>query len=373
MIAVALASTSTDAALQAMQECAGCADVVELRLDLMAEYDLQRLLRERCLPIIVTNRPLREGGQYAAAEEARLDVLAEAVVLGADYVDVEADSALALLGHLGKAWQANTVFGHGVDGKGADDDTDTALKTRLIVSSHNFAVMPDDLKVRHAHLSTLVPGAIPKLAGMARRAVEIVPMMALLRDTQTSTIAIAMGAHGLASRVLALRYPETLLTFAATPITMGQPTAPGQIPLTIMDEVFHCRTIGPATQPVGLLCRDVDMTLLARYNHVLREAGADAVCVPVLVNSEKDVAEVLHAFPELDLRGFAVVPDAATLLESTDVSNLTWSRRDHRSAESLMIVARDQAWEAQWHSGNLEDQVAVWLSAGCVNTWQGGY
>ena len=73
--------------------------MVELRLDLMEERDLRRLLEARGRPVIVTNRPVREGGRAAEPEAERLEALVVAARLGAEYVDVELDS-VARLGKL---------------------------------------------------------------------------------------------------------------------------------------------------------------------------------------------------------------------------------------------------------------------------------
>src|SRR4051794_15418872 len=91
LIAVALNEPTTEHARAALQRAAQVADIVELRLDLMKIFDLPRLLAERPCPVVVTCRAAREGGQWRGSEEDRLDVLRQAIALGAEYVDVEAD------------------------------------------------------------------------------------------------------------------------------------------------------------------------------------------------------------------------------------------------------------------------------------------
>src|SRR4051812_25184673 len=92
LIAVALNEPTTEHARAALRQAAAIADIVELRLDLMDSFDLPRLLAERPCPVVVTCRAVHEGGRWQGSEDARLDVLRQAIDLGAEYVDVEADA-----------------------------------------------------------------------------------------------------------------------------------------------------------------------------------------------------------------------------------------------------------------------------------------
>ena len=59
------------------------ADFLELRLDLMSDYDLEALLAASTKPCIVTNRTKREGGQFSGSEEDRIEILKNAIAAGA--------------------------------------------------------------------------------------------------------------------------------------------------------------------------------------------------------------------------------------------------------------------------------------------------
>jgi hypothetical protein len=205
--------------------------------------------------------------------------------------------------------------------------------------------------VRHAALADLVPGAMPKVVGMAGAAADVAPVLALLATASVPTVAIAMGEMGLASRVLALRYPSTLLTFAAPPAmseatSRARPTAPGQIPLAAMHDVFHCRAIDCATVPFGLFCGAVDFALLARYNALLREAGANAVCVPLPVHGPAEVLHALQALRLVGLRGYAAAPDARGVVAA--------------AGTTLSPLDRDTDVLRNVHP---EEQVSAWLAA----------
>ncbi len=161
--------------------------------------------------MIVTCRPPREGGRWQGSEAARLAVLRQAAALGADYVDLEWDAA----------------------GEIASLDRS---RTRVILSRHDFAAMPDDLAARAASLWQAGADVV-KLVGMAQRLADCAPVLRLLAAAQRPTIAIAMGQHGLLTRVLAFRYRHALLSFAApdpAPEGGAAGTAPGQISLSAM-------------------------------------------------------------------------------------------------------------------------------------------
>src|SRR5262245_15643235 len=70
------------------------AKLVELRLDyISSRVNIQRLLKERPCPTIVTVRREQDGGKYTGTEEARQMMLHEAVANGVEYVDLEEDVA----------------------------------------------------------------------------------------------------------------------------------------------------------------------------------------------------------------------------------------------------------------------------------------
>ena len=257
MLALALAALHTDAALAAMSQAAGRADLAELRLDLMAEFDLPRLLAGRPLPVIVTCRPRREGGQWQGSEAERLAVLRQAAALGADYVDLEWDAAHEI----------------------ASLDRS---RTRVILSRHRFDAMPADLAAQAERLWAAGADAV-KLVGMARGLADCAPALRLLAEATRPTIAIAMGEHGLLTRVLALRYPNALLSFAAPdPSGPAGGTAPGQITLGAMLDLYRVRAISERTRQIGLLAPDANVSpLLPEGNRWLARQGLDAVLLPL--------------------------------------------------------------------------------------------
>ena len=303
LLAVALAAPNTAAALAAMHQAAGRADLAELRLDLMAEFDLPRLLAGRPLPVIVTCRPLREGGRWPGSEAERLAVLRQAAALGADYVDLEWDAAGEIAG---------------LDRR----------RTQVILSRHRFDAMPTDLAAQAESLWAAGADGV-KLVGMAQRLADCTPVLRLLAEATRPTIAIAMGQHGLLTRVLAFRYPHALLSFAAPDSSSAAGasaaapgTAPGQITLAAMRQVYRAQTITRRTLLVGLLAQNANESpLVVEGNRWLSRQGLNAALLPLQAAPGEFADDAVVGFGQfVPLSG--VIKDPASLAEVIDA--LRW-------------------------------------------------
>src|SRR3954467_13706916 len=95
------------------------ADLIELRLDSVSDPDVAGALAGRRRPVIVTCRPTWEGGRFTGAEEDRRRMLADALALGAEYVDIESRA-------------------------GFDDLVSESGGRRIILSHHDFKGLPTD-------------------------------------------------------------------------------------------------------------------------------------------------------------------------------------------------------------------------------------
>src|SRR3977135_3994948 len=85
----ATVTASTTAELRRRRDEVVDADLIELRLDSVSDPNVAGALAGRRRPVIVTCRPEWEGGRFKGAEEDRRRILADALALGAEYVDIE--------------------------------------------------------------------------------------------------------------------------------------------------------------------------------------------------------------------------------------------------------------------------------------------
>ena len=326
MIGVALAPDSTEDAISSLRAVSEQADIAELRLDLMPEYDLARILADRPCPVIVTNRAEREGGRFHGRERERVRPLLEAIELGAEFVDIEHDAV------------------HLISDRG---------QTRLIVSQHDFSAMPADLGQLHRDLAE--KGAdVVKTAGMAHSVLDSLHVLEALAESPMPAIVIAMGEYGLISRLLSLRYESCVLTYAS--LDRAEAVAPGQLSVSDMREIYHAQSIGLETKVLGVLdTAQPSDGLLRLLNAETRQSGIDGVWVPLVVPADGEVspAEVIAAYRRLDVRGYLVkeslqtqVSDALDEVASSHPTNRVnvITRRDDGSLVGSWELERERAF-----------------------------
>ena len=97
MICIPIVGPTHQKSIEDIAAAEPLADFLELRLDLMSDYDLDVLLNSANKPCIVTNRTKREGGQFSGSEEERVGILKQAEDAGAEYIDIETSTPKELL------------------------------------------------------------------------------------------------------------------------------------------------------------------------------------------------------------------------------------------------------------------------------------
>jgi 3-dehydroquinate dehydratase-1 len=202
-----------------------CGDIVELRIDRFARHDVAATTavctaaRDCGQGVIATIRSASEGGAVELPDAQRL-ALFDAVIPHVDAVDIELRAAIC-------GPVVAMAHRHG---------------KLAIVSHHDFARTASD-----AELAGFADGAaaadadVIKLATHVSCSDEVDRLLGLLREyRRRGAVVIAMGPHGIASRVF---FPllGSLITYG---FVGGQAGAPGQLPL----EALHaelCRYSPP--------------------------------------------------------------------------------------------------------------------------------
>jgi 3-dehydroquinate dehydratase I len=184
---------------------AGEADMIELRLDLIASCDPLEALRAvraaTSKPIIATVRLQSEGGGFLGSEEEREDLLIKASGY-ADYVDVE------LLAE-------------------RRDEIISGIKKPVIVSYHDFEGMPDEAELAGIYGRMKWSGAtIAKIALTPQNRRDNLRILRFLLDADMPLCLIGMGEQARHLRALAPLYGSAL-TYAY----VAKSTAPGQMSL----------------------------------------------------------------------------------------------------------------------------------------------
>ncbi len=276
MICIPIVATNLDNAVQDMAEASRFADIIELRIDYMKQPDLKSLLEKRTKPVIVTNRPRREGGKFEGNEEDRLSLLKLAIQLHADYVDVEHDSIQRLRG-------------------------DAAIsKTKLIVSYHNFQETPGSIPETYQRLSK--SGAdIIKIVTFANTIIDNITIYRLLQQAKMPLISFCMGEYGTISRILYKKFGSSL-TFAS--LQKGKESASGQVNIHELLNVYRVKSQDKQTAIYGLIGNPVSHSIGPYiHNALFKELGLNAVYVPFKVDK---VETFIEEFKALDTRGYSV-------------------------------------------------------------------
>jgi 3-dehydroquinate dehydratase/shikimate dehydrogenase len=266
-------------------------DMVELRLDGVADLDVAAALHGRVCPAIVTCRAAWEGGRFDGSEDERRQILLQALDRGAEYVDVE--------------WRAGFV------------DVIARDPRRVVVSAHDFTRKPADL-TEQVRAMRATGAATIKVAYAAARLGETLALREIARDG--AAVVIAMGEAGLPSRILASRY-ESMWTYGGNGLVdsagRAVPVAPGQIPVTRMLDLFRFQAIGPATRLFGVVSQQARHSISpALHNRAFAAAGIDAVYVPLSTDSFDDFLAFADA---LGLEGASVtIPFKVDALRAAD-------------------------------------------------------
>jgi 3-dehydroquinate dehydratase/shikimate dehydrogenase len=250
---------------------AAVADMVELRLDGVGDLDVAGALEGRQKPVVVTCRPQWEGGRFAGAEEERYRILSEALLRGAEFVDVE--------------WAAL----QGIHTPGLGDLFRSIVATdpaRVVVSSHDFAGVPADIEARARDMRRHGTALI-KVAVMPHALRETLPLRTIASGGDA--VVVGMGDTGVPTRLLAARYGSRW-SYA------GNGVAPGQIPAAQMLSQFRFRDVGTSTRIFGV----VSSTALDSFSPVMHNAafaasGIDAVYVPLQTTEFADFDQFASA------------------------------------------------------------------------------
>ena len=254
---------------------AAVADMVELRLDGVADLDVAAALHGRRKPVVVTCRPEWEGGRFNGSEEERHRILAEALSRDAEFVDVE--------------WAALRDT-H----KPRFDDVVAIDPSRVVVSSHDFEGVPADIETRAREMRAL-GAAVIKVAVMPHTLRETLPLLDIAREG--GAVVVGMGDAGVPTRLLASRFGSRW-SYA------GNGVAPGQIPAERMLSQFRYRSVETSTRIFGV----VSSTALHSFSPIMHNAafgaaGIDAVYVPLQTNEFGDFDEFASA---LGIEGVSV-------------------------------------------------------------------
>lgn len=236
MICVPIIAKTNDEALEKMAAASKVADLIELRIDYLTDPDLPRLLEKKPKPVIVTCRTQKDGGKYnteheGGAEDKRVAMLCDALKIGADYVDIEFDAPENSRRGILEA---------------------ASSSSQVILSYHDFDGVPDDLESLKDRMVSSAPGAIIKLAVFANAVTDNLPVLNLLKNKKEGEkiAAFCMGENGEISRILC---PVFGGAFTFGSLGPGEESAPGQVPASVLKEIYRVNDLDRDVEIYGLI------------------------------------------------------------------------------------------------------------------------
>ncbi len=307
-------STCQEMARQLEAAAAAGAEMIELRLDYLREWDGDSIRAVMVKAgqfegqVIATCRLSAEGGQYDGEESRRISLMELAAHHGADYLDLEYEAwrqSAELRGRIGPLCKANA------DARRAP--------IKLILSRHDFDGTPADPDAILTEMAR-EPCQVVKLACKAKTIIDSLRMLEALRDSagKRATIALSMGETGVLVRVLAGKFGG-MLTFAS--IEAGKESAPGQLTLSQMRSLYRWSSLNPQTRVYGVIgCPVAHSMSPAIHNAAFDAIAYDGIYLPMRVEPDfgsfKAFVDGCLGRPWLGLRGCSVtIPHKKNLLQ----------------------------------------------------------
>jgi len=316
-----ITADTVSAARAAMKQASDVADLIELRLDFLRDFDfgnpnnLKPLLEDKPLPVIITCRAISEGGAQHVDEQIRVRLLVEGAKRFADYCDIEAASY-------------------------AEAARLSPDASRLVVSYHNFDESPDNLNAVYDRVTSL-PAAIHKIVTQARTITDSLANFKLLRRARNEAkplIAMSMGPAGIITRVLG---PSrgSFLTYGS--LARGKESAPGQMTCEELINKYRIRRVSSATSITGIIGSPVGHSASpAMHNRAFAELDLDFVYLPLEVeNIEEFITRMVRPTArEMDwnLQGLSVtIPHKTSILPLLD--DLDQTAREVGAVNTVVI------------------------------------
>jgi 3-dehydroquinate dehydratase / shikimate dehydrogenase len=296
----------------AIARAAEVADIVELRLDYLAEGERERAvsllagqLRSSQVPIILTLRSREQGGRNSIDHEARRRFWTSFQDLPRNcLIDLELDLVLEFAARETRA--------------------ETWLDwSRVICSHHDFRGVPVDPEETYERMAA-TPARILKIAVQAEDAADCLPIFALLdraRRDNREMIAIAMGRAGVMTRILGPAH-GAFLTYGS--LDDDNATALGQLAAKQLRDVFRIEQIDDKTEIIGIIGKPVGHSLSPYvHNAAFSAAHINAVYIPFeVVDAAQFIRRMAHPRSrelEWRLSGLsATAPHKSTVLDQMD-------------------------------------------------------
>lgn len=192
------------------------ADLLEWRLDVTRDPEVETVLPQSPLPVIATVRSVEQGGHFSGTRQEQLRLLIRAATSGSSYVDWEFRPSEPLPDEL------------------------SVMRERVILSYHDFEQTPAERELESLfdQMAALSTGVV-KVVTLAQRMEDNISSLNLIgrgRNRGIEVVAFCLGPLGRISRLACLLMGGAF-TYAA--LESGAEAAPGQLTLAKMRQLLE--------------------------------------------------------------------------------------------------------------------------------------
>ncbi|MDR2841591.1 MAG: type I 3-dehydroquinate dehydratase [Spirochaetaceae bacterium] len=299
-ICLCLTGTTIQRDLEVLEKYRKYIDMAELRVDYLTEdeyFHIRRFPELAGLPVILTVRRKKDGGQFERSESSRIILLSKGLAFAKPdkrqnfaYVDMEEDIDMPSLE------EAARTFG-----------------TRIIRSFHNFSETDIDLITRIRSLSH-AGDEIVKAAVTPTCLEDVTRVFRISRELKNiDKIIVSMGDLGHCTRVLSSRLGSYLTYTMAKGEADFPPAASGQLDPKELVDFFRFRNINNETKIFGLTGYPITSTASPQFfNSVFARTEENMVYLRFPAESINSFIDLAN---EINIEGASVtVPHKETVL-----------------------------------------------------------
>lgn len=296
------------------------ADGIEFRLDYLSPFNIEVVsqLRTTCkLPIIFTLRKQSQGGHYPLSESERLKDILTVCQLQPDYLDLEYDIDIIFIKQIKQQFP----------------------NIKLISSYHNFIETPADLtKILNSMINSYFYSY--KIATYAKSTLDSLRMLSFIRSMKDklNLSGICMGEAGTSTRILS---PIIGNNFTYANITEKSTTAPGQISLETLVEIYHFKKLNRETEIYALIGNPIDKSVgHILHNKAIEILDKNAVYIKLHIEPEI-LTEAINFCRQLGFQGLSVTMP----LKEVIITELDEIEKDSLLIKAInTVTARNKKW-----------------------------
>lgn len=271
MICVSIAPKNMKEARNLLSIAGKLANIVEIRIENIADLDIEQLLSQPRPEVIITNR-----SSTIYSKDNRMALLYKAIEAGAEYVDIEIEA--------GKKQVSDIVQFSKIN------------KSKIILSYHNNSDTPKTLLQIYKRLKLFNPSII-KIVTQANSINDNEKIFKLLEKSQRDDVCLAafcMGEKGEISRILTPCFGGSV-TYSS--LDEEKETAPGQIPVNKLLNVYNYNSINKRTKIFGLVGNRVSQSRgIYVHNNFFKQNNLNAVYVNFLVEDFENYFKVYSKY-----------------------------------------------------------------------------